>query len=208
MIDAGAEREHLWRRLLDGSLTEVYVLCELGPYTLIPQTLGLEPISARAYRHDRANGEPISVTERVEIARQLAAQRFWIAGGGGMYWDRHFIERAQIALILLPSSPLDRLLRAVRAMPRRSKQKQEPGFIDEVEYDRTQMRFEKRLREFFMYYSPKYSPGTSRPEYYTMLVAKHLLEKHPEKTFVVSDPREIRKLKALRISRDRHQSGS
>ena len=78
--DAWAERERLCQQLLVGSLTEVYVL---GSYLLIPQTLGLEPISAGGY-HYKANGEPVSVPERAEIARELSAQRFWIAGGSGM----------------------------------------------------------------------------------------------------------------------------
>ena len=116
------------------------------------------------------------------------------------------MERAQIALILLKSSPLDGLLRVVRVLARRSRKKQDSAFIDEVEYDRTRMRFDKRLRKFSMYYSPKYPHGTTDPEYYTMLVAKHLLEKYSEKTFVVSNPHERKQLRTLRIPRNRHQS--
>lgn len=97
--DARPARVDLWRRLFAGQVTEVYVAgldeC-VGRH--LPQTLGLEPIFYRAYFHDR-EGLPTTNDQLARTARQLAAERRSIAGGGPWYWDREFAARAE-AIVL------------------------------------------------------------------------------------------------------------
>lgn len=196
--DGEARRARLWRQLLDGELTEVYVLCEMGTYQLIPQTLGLEPIGQWAYYYSAADGEPTSAKERDELARNLSEQRFWIAGGGRFHWDRHFIERARIALILLKPSRLDQLRRGISLLSGRRRSPGDGGFSDGVKPDRAQVEFHKRLTRYYRSAMPTYA---GQLPVYEVFIARHLLEKYPDKTFIVSTRQELKQLRALHIPR-------
>lgn len=199
-VDEAAQRARLWQQLLDGRLTEVYVLCEVGTYWLIPQALGLEPISQLAYTRTPEQGGPIPARKKSldELARNLSEQRFWITGGGGFTWDQHFMERARIALILLKPSRLEQVLRGVSVLLHRRRKAHGVGFAEEVRPDRAQVKFHKRLADYYRYDRPRYSGG---PPIYEFHVATHLLEKYPEKTFIVSSPRELKQLRSLHIPR-------
>lgn len=208
--DRWAQRERLWQQLLHGELTEVYQVVGVG---FQGWTLGLEPISVGAYQYNRADGMPISDAERDEIARELSAQRYWTVGSNWVYWnqvrsgivmawDRHFIERAQVALIVLRPRRIEVFLQAALTALRRRRRTDEFAFSAGIDYDRAQVKFYKELREYALYYSPRYLP---RPPY-SFVVAQYLLEKYPDKTLVVSNPQQIKQLKRLRIPRDRCQS--
>ncbi|MBR7834449.1 hypothetical protein KDL01_14335 [Actinospica durhamensis] len=90
--------------MLDGQVTEIYVPgLELFTHRYLPHMLGLELIASQAYHYDR-EGVPRDAAELGEVARQLAAEPRWIAGGGPWFWDVHFAERAEVILIPLASS--------------------------------------------------------------------------------------------------------
>lgn len=94
-------KSRLWAKLLDGQVTEVYVPgLELFTHRYLPHMLGLELIASQAYRYDR-EGVPRDAAGLGEVARQLAAEPRWIAGGGPWFWDVHFAERAEVILIPL-----------------------------------------------------------------------------------------------------------
>lgn len=198
----------MWQRLLAGELTEVYSVA--GADGFQAWTLGLEPISVNAYRYDRADGMPVSDARREEIARQLSAQRYWTVVSEGMIgqrrsgvvmaWDRHFADRAQIALIVLKPRRSGVFLRAALAALR-PRRETEFAFSADVDDDRAQVEFYKALRYYSLYCSPRYGPTPP----YSFVVAQYLLEKYPDKTFVVSNPRQIKQLRSLRIPRERQQ---
>lgn len=184
------------------------MVSDLGMTVLLPQALGLEPISVGAYYHE-ANGEPISRAERARIAQELAAQRFWIVSGGGLnYWDRHFVERAQIVLILLKPPWYRRLAQVLTAARRTLRDRLSrgrrgdvhgygpayEGIAAGVEHDKTQAEFFKRVQA-----SPYSSTSISTPN--TTVAGRVMLERYPEKTVVVSSMAELRQLRALRIRR-------
>lgn len=202
-------RASLWQRLLACELTEVYVASDLGLTVLLPQALGLEPIYAGACYHEVLHGAPIPRERRIRIAQELAAQRFWIVSGSGLnYWDKHFIERAQIVLILL-KPPWYRRLARVLSLFWRTVRFHLPsrrgggdgdalayeGIAFGVEDDKTQVEFYKRVQA---YQPSRYSPQSTMN---TTVAGKDLLEHYPEKTVVVSSMRELRQLQALRIRR-------
>ena len=89
---------NLWPRLLAGQVTEVYVLSYRGLYRDLPQTLGLEVISADAYAYDR-HGLFRTLSERAGVARALAAEPRWLAVGGLPTWAEPFARRAEAILI-------------------------------------------------------------------------------------------------------------
>ncbi|WP_157436168.1 hypothetical protein [Actinospica robiniae] len=122
-------KDELWAKLLDGGVTEVYVPgYETSTYGHMRTTLGLEPIVSRPYLYDR-EGVPRDAAELEEVARQLAAEPRWLAGGGPWFWDRHFAERAELVLVVALDDaawhrshnqhPVDYLDRAVRWSARR-----------------------------------------------------------------------------------------
>lgn len=128
--DPRREKRRLWAKLLDGGVTEVYVPgYEVSSFARMRHTLGLEPIVSRSYLYDR-EGAPRDATELEEVARQLAAEPRWLAGGGPWFWDRHFAERAEVILVFALDDaawhrshnqhPLDYLDRAVRWSARRA----------------------------------------------------------------------------------------
>lgn len=226
--DYWARRERLWQQLLDGELTEVF---QVAGQEFISWRFGLEPIDVVAYRYDAA-GIPISSAERERIGRELSAQRCWAVHsqgivwtehsplmfwayqgvplsplwqGGVTTWDRLFIDRAQIALIILRTKRAESFLRSVRALRRsmRNRSGDERGFAADVEYDRTQIEFHRRLKNYSLYYSMRFPP---RPPY-GFVVARYLLDRYPEKTLIVSSPQEIAQLGKLRIPRERRQDG-
>jgi hypothetical protein len=207
-------RERLWQRLLACELTEVYVASDLGLTTVLPQTLGLEPISFAAYYYDR-DGAPISEARRARIARELAAQRFWIVDGGWpSYWDDSFAERAQIAIILL-KPPWYRRLSRVLALFLRTARGYLPtrrdrddgggsayeGIASQVKHDTTQAEFYKRVQTYRPSGPSRVSSPMSAPPRTTTRTGQFLLERYPEKTIVVSTMPELRQLQALRIRR-------
>jgi hypothetical protein len=67
-------------------------------YQDLPQTLGLDVITADAYIYGRY-GVFHTHAERAEIARALAAEPRWLAIGGLPYWAEHFARRAEAILI-------------------------------------------------------------------------------------------------------------
>jgi hypothetical protein len=225
-VDHWAVRERLWQQLLAGELTEV---AQVGGEGFLVWRFGLEPIDSAAYQYNAA-GERTSSAECERIARELAAQRCWAVGCTGVFWtehsmltlwdyqgslprserqtgvipwDRCFIERAQIALIVLRTERAEAFQRSVRVLRRSRRKTNEPGFAAEVEDDRAQIKFYRRLREYSLYYSPKRRP---RPPY-SFVVAKYLLDKYPDKTLVVSSPYEIAQLRRLRIPREPRSDG-
>lgn len=116
---------NLWAQLLAGQVTEVYVLSHRGLYRDLPQTMGLEVISADAYVYGRF-GVLRTHAERAEVARVLAAAPRWLAVGGLPYWVEPFARRAQAILISASSisfplqsavlAPLSGPARAARAL--------------------------------------------------------------------------------------------
>jgi hypothetical protein len=224
--DHWAVRERRWQQLLAGELTEVF---QVGGEGFMTWRFGLEPIDPAAYQYNAA-GERTSSAECERIARELSAQRCWAVGCSGVLWsehgmlttwnyqgslppserqagvlpwDRQFIERAQIALIVLRTERAEAFQRSIRVLRRSRRKVHEPGFAAEVEDDRAQIKFYRRLREYSPYYSTKYRP---RPPY-GFVVAKYLLDKYPEKTLVVSSPYEITQLRRLRIPREPRADG-
>lgn len=223
--DPWAEREGLWQQLLDGSLTEVY---QVAGQDFLSGRYGLEPIDPAAYQYNSA-GERASIAEVERIARELSAQRCWAVSSHGIFWtedrglttwesqgrltapgqrdgvlawDRHFIERAQIALIVLRTPRAKSSVRAVRALlrviGRNEAADEDRGFVASVEPDHTRAEFYRRLDEYSRYFSTKWPP---RPPY-GYVVAKYLLDRYPRKTLIVSSPYEIAQLRLLRIPRD------
>jgi hypothetical protein len=92
-------RDVLWTKLLSGKVTEVYVSSS-DFYDHLPQTLGLEPILFQPYLYDRA-GNPRDADELSELASRISAEPWWIAGTGPWFWSSHFEERAEVILIIL-----------------------------------------------------------------------------------------------------------
>lgn len=103
MVEDATPRE-LWRRLLAGQVTEVYVLSHGGLYRDLPQTLGLEVITPEPYVYGRY-GVLRTPAERAEIARALAAERRWLAIGGLPFWAEPFARRAEVILIFPGALP-------------------------------------------------------------------------------------------------------
>ena len=95
---ADATRRKLWARLLAGQVMEVYALSYRGLQRDLPQTLGLEVVSADAYVYGRY-GVLRTHAQRAEIARALAAEPRWLATGGLPYWVEPFGRRAEAILI-------------------------------------------------------------------------------------------------------------
>ena len=109
-----------------------------------------------------------------------------------MAWDRYFIARAQVALIVLKTTRSRLFFRRVRtALGRRKAYR--PDLITGVGPDPVATSFHRAV-------SRRYAP---QPVPYAVLVARYLLDKYPEKTLIVSDPRDVRQLAELRIRRAR-----
>jgi hypothetical protein len=195
--DLQAKRECLWHRLLNGELTEVF---EISGLDFVGWLMGLEPISAAAYEYN-ADGEPTTAAERAEIAQQLSQQRFWTVSneyadrngriGSVTAWDRHFIDRAQIALIVPRTRRSELLLQRIHVLLRR-RRADDPVFAADAEPDRALMRFHKSLRRH---------SGLYGPPPYSYVVVRYLLANYPEKTLVVSNPYDVNQLARLRIRR-------
>jgi hypothetical protein len=215
-------RERLWQQLLACELTEVYVASDLALATVLPQTLGLEPIYIAAYYYDVGDGAPTSEAGRARIARELAAQRFWIVDGGWpSYWDDSFAERAQIAIVLLKPPWYRRLSRVLtmflRTAPgylpaRRNRDNgggsAYEGIASQVKHDATQAEFYKRVQAYRPNGPSGFSSPMSAPPRTTTRTGQFLLARYPEKTIVVSTMPELRQLQALRIRRAWPDAGS
>jgi hypothetical protein len=194
-----AARERLWQRLLNGELTEVY---GIAGYGFASSSMGLEPISVCAYQYEVGNGELISNERREEIARELSAQPFWYVCSEHvparvpmnlMAWDRHFIARAQVALIVLKTKQGGLFYRRARTvLPRRKAQ--ESDFLAGGEPDPAVTEFYRELSK---------RPSSREPLPYGIRVARYLLDKCPDKTLIVSHPQDVRQLADLRIPRER-----
>lgn len=191
---AGLER--LWRRLLSGELTEVYGITGPG-FTGSP--MGLEPISVCAYEYDLADGEPNSEEERGEIARRLSVRPYWYVCSEHVAarlprsvtaWDRYFIARAQVALIVLKTTRVRLFFRRVRTLLRGRKAARS-DFAAGAASDPAVAKFSRNLTR----------PRSPRPVPYSLIVARYLLDKYPEKTLIVSNPQDVRQLADLRIQR-------
>lgn len=187
--DARPAREQLWRRLLDGQVTEVYVTgFEDRVDRYLPQTLGLEPIHSRPNRRNQGG--------LAWIARQLAAEPRWIAGGGPWEdWDRHFAERAQVILIFDLYDILTRrddyvdfgLVYMLAQRRRIAKIRRESGAFTE----------EDAWREFFAQTADAAARGElTRNEY----AAYEVRERYRDKTFVIVDAKDRRLLRATRAA--------
>jgi hypothetical protein len=107
-----ANRE-LWRRLLAGELTRVFVFGSPGERcnvlaTYLPRALSLEPIDVCAYRYS-ADGTLRPESEQAGLAQQLSAGDRWIAEGLTQAWATPFMACAQaIVFFDLPSSRAQR----------------------------------------------------------------------------------------------------
>lgn len=192
--DARPEREELWRRLLAGQVTEVYVAgLEARVDRYVPQLLGLEPIFSRAYFYD-ARGVPRTSDQMGGIARQLAAESRWIAGGGPWFWDRHFAQRAQAIVIFELYDVVGhrnedndfgilkgrRFRRAVRA------------------YADGRTPTEQDVWRAFLAYSTE---AAAKGGLTSMESAVYeVRERYPDKTFIVADPADGRRLRAVRAA--------
>lgn len=103
--DARPAREQLWRRLLDGQVTEVYVTgFEHRVNRYLAQTLGLVPIYSGPNRRNRGGN-------LAWVASRLAAEPRRIAGGGP--WEVRERFRDKTFVIVDPKDR--RRLRATRA---------------------------------------------------------------------------------------------
>jgi hypothetical protein len=185
----------LWSKLLAGGVTEVYAPGFEGYiYPLIRYTLGLEPIDSRAYEYDR-EGVPRDATELEDVARQLAAQPRWIAGGGPWFWDTHFAERAEVILVFATSDddwhrrnnehPVDYIDRTVRWLAHRagSRRREKSGAIENS--SPLDMPFLQAV--------------SSRSTLSPMETAiAHVREQCPEKVFIVSEWNRSGRLEAVR----------
>ncbi len=107
-----------------------------------------------------------------------------------MAWDRYFIARARVALIVLKTTRSRLFFRRVRTLLGRRKACRS-DLITGVGPDPVVTSFYRVLRK-------RYAP---QPVPYAVLVARYLLDKHPEKTLIVSDPQDVRQLAGLRIRR-------
>ena len=194
--DARPAREELWRRLLAGQATEVYVTGferRIGRY--LPQTLGLEPISWSAHRYD-SDGVPRNGDELARIARRLSAEPRWIAGGGPWYWDRHFAEHAAAILIFElydvvehRNSDNDMGLRQAIGRRRQAAKARRQGRAP-TEQD--------AWHEFLAYAGPALARGALTTMEYA---AYEVRERYPDKTFIIVDPADKQRLRAVRPSR-------
>jgi hypothetical protein len=185
--DERPAREQLWRRLLAGQVTEVYVTgFESRTNRYLPQTLGLEPIFSVPNRRNHGT--------LASVARQLAAEPRWIAGGGPWEeWDRHFAERAQVILIF-----------DLYDIVARRENNPDFGLVYTLAHRRRVARIrregrafteEDAWREFFAQTAGAAErEGLTRSEY----AAYEVRERYRDKTFVIIDPDDRRRLRATR----------
>ncbi|MBR7833143.1 hypothetical protein KDL01_07700 [Actinospica durhamensis] len=191
-------REALWRRILAGQVAEVYVPgFERRVYRYLPLTLGLEPIYLRPHLYDE-QGIPATTDRLAVIARELAAQPRWIAGGGPWWWDRHFAARAEAILIfelydVVEHRNVDNDMGIGHALGRlrRTMQARLQGHAPTEEDE----------WRWFLAYS---APAAARGALTTMENAVYeVRERYPHKTFVITNPSDRKLLRTVRFSRGR-----
>lgn len=187
--DARPPREQLWRRLLDGQVTEVYVTgFENRVNRYLPQTLGLEPIYSRPNRRNQGG--------LALVARQLAAEPRWIAGGGPWEeWDRHFAERAEVILIfdlydIVTHRENNADFGLVHTLAHRRR-------VARIRREGRAFTEEDAWREFFAQTAGAAARGElTRSEY----AAYEVRERYRDKAFVIVDPEDRRRLRATRAA--------
>jgi hypothetical protein len=191
----------LWAKLLAGEVTEVYVAGAAFDVHL-PQTLGLEPIAYAAYLYDRRTGEPRDAEQLSEIASGISAEPWWIAGGGPWFWDSHFAERAEVALVFntlldnpRPAPPTTISVEAgARWLYHRWRGKRGPDSDTASAFDSWQ--------------PPTATAGSlaeamvvPRAQTAAATAVQLLMEQYREKTFVIKDREHIRALRNVRARR-------
>jgi hypothetical protein len=194
--DARPAREELWRRLLAGQVTEVYVTGFEGRVTrYLPQTLGLEPIVSNAYWYG-TDGAPRSEDDLGRIARRLSAEPRWIAGGGPWCWDRHFAARAEAVLIFELYDVVEHRLNdndfglRQALVRRRQATKARRAGRRPTEQD--------AWHAFLAYAGPAAADGKLTAMEHA---AYEVRERYPDKTFIIVDPADKQRLRAVRASR-------
>jgi len=185
-------REVLWHRLLAGEITEVYAPAGYDMY--LPQTLGLEPISHQAYAYD-TRGEPRDANQLSEIASQLSAEAWWIAGGGPRFWASHFAEHAEVVLVFESD-----VFTQARFTDARS----------EISIEGGARWLYQRWRARHRTDDDRYSPMTAPGSFVDVLVVRRavspsvdqfLMDQYPEKTFIIRTHDDIRMLRKVRARR-------
>lgn len=186
----------LWARLLAGEVTEVYLLSPGPSHLVLPQTLGLELISAEAYVYGRY-GVLRTHSERAEFARALAAEPRWLAVGGLPSWVEPFARRAEAILIvsaLHRNSPFLSVSAAYRRLPRAAQQ------LFEL-HDEQELRVLEADPDFaasgYIFDRPA---NYDLARVYYPLMRDFLLRRFPDKTLVVGAP-QIGRLKGVRAKR-------
>lgn len=183
---------NLWARLVAGHVTEVYALSYRGLYQDLPQTLGLEVISADAYVYGRY-GVLRTLAERAQVARDLAAEPRWLAVGGLPCWAEPFARRAEA--ILITSSPIGSLAPTW------------PPLLPGAARDFFELRDEQELRAMesdaglagyaYMFDGPLVNELLRT---YYVHMRSYLLKEFPKKAFVVGGEY-LKQLKAVRAHR-------
>ena len=142
-----------------------------------------------------------SPEEREQIARQLAAERRWLAIGGPRYWVEHFAERAE-AILVMPAriaslevalddganAALGALTRLLGTRFARSRWRDRQELVTESVAP---------LREF----AGDIPRTDSERSAYFVQMKNYLVGEFPDKTFALqreSDVRELRSVRALR----------
>lgn len=190
---AAGTRQLSFHVLLAGQATEVYVPGleqRVGRY--LPQTLGLEPIFYGAYHYDR-DGSVNGKDELAQIARQLSAERRWIAGGGPWYWDQEFAARAEAILLFElydrrehGRADIDMGIRHRLAMRKQAAKARKAAH---------KLTEEDVWRLFLDYAVPAAAKVKLTPMEYALIEVR---ERYLDKTFVIIDPDDRRRLRDVR----------
>jgi hypothetical protein len=189
---------NLWGRLLAGQVTEVYALSYRGLYRDLPQTLGLELISADAYVYGRF-GVLRTHAERAELARALAAEPRWLAVGGLPYWVEPFARRAEAILITV--SAISTLFQpAVLAWSSGLPRAAQALFERRDEQELRALEADPGNAAYAYMFDGPVSNDLLRAYYVHM--RSFLLREFPSKTFVVGGE-QLKQLRAVRARRQR-----
>jgi hypothetical protein len=187
---------NLWARLLAGQVTEVYALSYRRLYQALPQTLGLEVISADAYVYGRF-GVLRTHAERAEIARTLAAESRWLAIGGLPYWAEPFARRAE-AILITTNTTVDLLQPAASASSSRLPRAAQALFERRDEQEWRALEEDPRMAGYAYMFDGPLSTDLLRA--YHAHMRRFLLTEFPSKTFMVGGE-QLKRLRAVRARR-------
>lgn len=181
-------RARLWDRVLDAEMKRVAVAPLDGQFTnaykYIPYSLGLERLWPYAYQQDRKTGAWRTEAQFDRVAQELARGESWICGSGWTTWDPYFIHHAEVVLIF--QSPW-RGMRISLAARRTSTAAAVAGVV------RIVLRRRPRFNENGLLIRPLRRP---RRGFYSAM-AQYAMEDFPEKTFIVKQRADIKKLRAI-----------